>query len=102
MPVLQVPVGEDGGPGGLANLMKDKGKKKDEEEEKKEDGDDDKEMEGKRRVEEDMQNSRVVEEFMLMLDGISVGGTKHKREGSSCNVCDKALKSLATPNQYKI
>ena len=90
MPILQVPVGEDGGPGGFPNLMKDEEKKKDEEEEKKEDDDDDKEMEGKRRVEEDMQNSRVVEEFMLMLDDLHIVGHCPIWRSCKSSSCGKA------------
>ena len=48
MPVLQVPAGEEGGPGGLPNLLKEEAKEQDEEE-KKEDDIDEEEMEGKRR-----------------------------------------------------
>ena len=40
MPVLQVPAGEEGGPGGFPNLLKEE-KHEDDEEEKKEDVDDD-------------------------------------------------------------
>ena len=65
MPVLQVPAGEEGGPGGLPNLLKEEEKEEDEEE-KKEDDDDEEEMEGKRRDEEDMQDSLVVEEGMIV------------------------------------
>ena len=65
MPVLQVPVGEEGGPGGLPNLLK-WGYKEEDEEEKKEDDDDEEEMEGKRREEEDIQNSLVVQEGMIV------------------------------------
>ena len=39
MPVLQVPAGEEGGPGGFPNLLKSE-EHEDEEEEKKEDDDD--------------------------------------------------------------
>ena len=39
MPVLQVPAGEEGGPGGFPNLLKEEEHKKGEEE-KKEDDDD--------------------------------------------------------------
>ena len=63
VPVLQVRAGEEGGPGGLPNLLKEEEKEEDEEE-KKEDDDDEEEMEGKRRDEEDMQDSLVVEEGM--------------------------------------
>ena len=55
VPVLQVPAGEEGGPGGLPNLLKEEEKEEDEEE-KKEDDDEEEEMEGKRRDEEDMPN----------------------------------------------
>ena len=53
VPVLQVPTEEEGGPGGLPNLLKEVEKEEDEEE-KKEDDDDEEEMEVKRRDEEDM------------------------------------------------
>ena len=52
VPFLKVPAGEEGGPGGLPNLLK---------EEKEEE-----EMEGKRRDEKEMQDSMVVEEGMLV------------------------------------
>ena len=55
VPVLHVPAGEEGGPGGLPNLLKEEEKEEDEEE-KKEDDDYEEEMEGKRRDEEDMPN----------------------------------------------
>ena len=61
MPVLQVPVGEEGGPGGLPNLLK-LGEKEEYGEEKKEDDDEEEEMEGKKRDEEDIQNRLVVQE----------------------------------------
>ena len=48
MPVLQVPAGEEGGPGGFPNLHK-KEEHKEDEDKKTEDGDDKYEMEGKRR-----------------------------------------------------
>ena len=47
MPVLQVPAGEEGGPGAFPNLLKEE--EDDENEEQKEDDDDEKEMEGKGR-----------------------------------------------------
>ena len=47
-PVLQVPAGKEGGPGGLPNVRKEEKNEKDEEE-KNEDDNDKKEMEGKRR-----------------------------------------------------
>ena len=65
MPLLQVSAGEEGGPGGLPNLLKVK-EKVDNENKKKEDVDDEEEMEGKRRDEEDMQDSLVVEEGMIV------------------------------------
>ena len=58
---LQVPAGEEGGHGGLPNLLKEE-----DDEEKKEDDDEEEEMEGKRRDEEDMQDSLVVEEGMMV------------------------------------
>ena len=53
VPVLQVPAGEEGRPGGLQNNRK-------EEEEKEE------EMDGKRRDEEEVQDRQVVEEVMMV------------------------------------
>ena len=64
MPVLQVPVGKEGGPGGLPNLLKKEDKEEDEEE-KKEDDDYDEEMKGKMRDEENIQDS-LVEEGMIV------------------------------------
>ena len=61
MPVIQVPLGEEVGPGGLPNLLKEEEKEEDEEE-KKEDSNDEEDMKGKRRDEEDMQDSLGVEE----------------------------------------
>ena len=69
VPVLQVSAGVEGGPGGLPNLLKEEEKEEDEEEkkeEKKEDDDDEEEMDGKRRDEEDMHDSLVVEEGMIV------------------------------------
>ena len=65
MPLLQVPAGEEGGPKGLPNLLKEEDKEEDEEEKKEED-DDQEEMEGNRRDEEDKQESLVVEEGMII------------------------------------
>ena len=60
VPVLQISAGEEGGHVGLPNQLKEETKEEDEKEKK--DGDDDEEeMEGKRRYEEDMQDSLVVE-----------------------------------------
>ena len=39
MPVLQVPAGEDGGPGSFPNLLKEEEKEEDEEEKKKDNDD---------------------------------------------------------------
>ena len=64
-PVLQVPAGEEGGPSRLINLLKEEEREEDVER-KKEDGDDEKDMEGKRRNEEDMQDSLVVEDGMMV------------------------------------
>ena len=47
MPVLQFPAGEDRGPRGFPNLLKEKEQEKDQED-KKEDDDDEQEMKGKR------------------------------------------------------
>ena len=58
MDVLNVPPGEEGGPEGLPNLLKEE----QDEREKKEDDDEEEEMEGKRRDREDMPDSLVVEE----------------------------------------
>ena len=66
VPVLQVPAGEEGGPGGLPNLLKEKEMEDDEGGEKKEDDDDDEEMEGKRRGAEAMQDIMVLEEGMMV------------------------------------
>ena len=46
MPVLQVPAGEEGGPGGFPNILKEE---EQEEDEKKEDDDGEEETLGKRR-----------------------------------------------------
>ena len=42
--------------------------------------------------------------LVLLLDGISVGGqsTQERVRVHPCNVCDKAFKSLRTPNQHTI
>ena len=48
MPVLEVPAGEEGEPGGFPNLLEMEEQEKDEED-KKEDDDDENDMEGKRR-----------------------------------------------------
>ena len=60
VPVQQVPAGEEGGPAGLPNLLKEE--EKEDNDEEKEDDDDEEEMEGKRRDEEEMQDGLVVEE----------------------------------------
>ena len=65
VPALQVPAGEDGEPGGLPNLLKEEEKEEDAEK-KKDDDDEEKEIEGKRWDEEDMQDSLVVEEGMIV------------------------------------
>ena len=65
LPVLQVSAGDKRGPGGLPNLMK-QGEKKQDWEEKKEDDGDKEEMEGKRRDEEDMLDSLVVEKSKIV------------------------------------
>ena len=65
MPFLQVPEGEEGGPIGISNLLKEENKEEDEEE-KKEDDDKEEEMEGKQRDDEDMQDSLMVEEGMIV------------------------------------
>ena len=74
MPVLQVPSGEEGGPGGLPSLLKEEEREEDEEE-KKVDGDDEEEMEGKRRDEEDMHDSLVVEEGKIVKLNNHIGET---------------------------
>ena len=79
MPVLQVSAGKEGEPGGLPIFLKEEEKKeyneekeKDDEEkeeddeEKKENDEKEEEMEGKRRDDEDMQDSLVVEEGMMV------------------------------------
>ena len=65
VPVLQVPAGEEGGPGGIPNLLTEE-EKEGEEEEKKEGDDEEEDMEGKRRDEEEMQDSLVVEEGIII------------------------------------
>ena len=57
--ILQVPAGEEGGLGVLPNLLKEEEEKEDEEEKKEE-------MEGKRRDEEDMQDSLELEEGIIV------------------------------------
>ena len=59
--VLHVPAGNEGGPGGFTNPLKDE-----DGEEKKEDDDDVVKMEGKRRGEVDIQDSLVVLEGILV------------------------------------
>ena len=54
VPVLQIPVGKEGGPGGLPNLLRRKRRVM---QYKKEDYDDKEEMEGKRRDEDEHQES---------------------------------------------
>ena len=79
VPVLQIPAGKEGEPGGLPNFLKaeekeeyDEEKEKDDEEqeeddeEKKENYMKEKEMEEKRRDEEDMQDSLVVKEGIMV------------------------------------
>ena len=63
MPVIEVPAGEEGGPGGLPNLL-NKEESVDNEEEKKEHDDYEEEMKGKSRDEEEMQDSPMVNENM--------------------------------------
>ena len=58
VPVLQVPAGVERGPRGLSNLMKENNKGEDEEEKKEADYNEEK-IEGKRRGEEDMQDSTL-------------------------------------------
>ena len=65
MPILQVPAGEEGGTGGLPNLMK-LGEKEQDGEEKKEDNGDEEEMGGKGKDVEDMQDSLVAEKGILV------------------------------------
>ena len=60
VPVILIPAVEEGRPAGLPNLLKEEEKEEDEGE-KNEDHDDKEQMEGKRRDEEDMQDSLVVE-----------------------------------------
>ena len=77
MPVLQVPAGEEGVPGGFPNLLKEEEQEEDEEEKKTD-----------------------------VAGWDQCGGTNHKREreGSPlhCNVCDKAFKSLQMPSRHQI
>ena len=56
--------GAKGGLGGLPNLLKEE--EKEEDEQKKKEDDDKEEMEGKRRDEEDMHDSLVVETGMMV------------------------------------
>ena len=65
MPVIQVPAGKEGGPGGIPNHLNEEAKEE-VDEEKNEDDDEEEEMEGKRRDEEDMQDSLVVEEGTMV------------------------------------
>ena len=65
MPVLQVPAGEEGCYGGNPNPLK-KGENEEDGEEKKEDDDDEEEMESNRRDVEDMYDSLVLWEGMLL------------------------------------
>ena len=64
VPVLQVPAGKEGGPGGIPNHLNEEAKEEDDEE-KNEDDENKEETEGKRRDEEEMQDSLVVEEGMM-------------------------------------
>ena len=56
VPVPPDPEGEEGGPEGLSNLLKEEGKEEDDKE-KKEDEEEEEKMEGKRRDEEEIQDS---------------------------------------------
>ena len=79
VPVLQIPAGVEGEPGGFPNFLnekekeeynqekeKDNQKKEEEDEEKREKDEKEEEMEGKRRDEEDMYDSLLVEEGMMV------------------------------------
>ena len=78
VPVLQVPAGKEGKPGGFPNFWKEEEKeeyneenekddeKKEEDDEKKEKDEKKEEMEGKRREEEDRYDSLLVEEGMMV------------------------------------
>ena len=85
MPVLQDPTGEEEGPGGLQNLLKEEEKEEDEEE-KKEDDDDEEEIEGKGRDEEDIQDSLVVEEGMIVKFTLFPFATCHLQALSSYHI----------------
>ena len=63
LPVLLVSVGEEGGPGGLPNLLK-KEEKEENEEEKKEDNDNEEEMGGGIRNGEQMEGGMSDDEYM--------------------------------------
>ena len=65
MPVLQVLAGEEEGHGGLPSLTKQEGEKRDDEV-RKEDYVDEEGMEGKRRDEEEMQFSMLVDEGKMV------------------------------------
>ena len=65
VPFLQVPAGEEGGPGGIPNLLTEE-EKEGEEEEKNEGDEEEEEMQGKRRDEEEKQDSVVVEMGMMV------------------------------------
>ena len=66
VPVIPITAVEEGRPAGLPNLLK-KEEKEEEEGEKNEDHDHKEQMEGKRRDEEDMQDSLVVEKVMIVI-----------------------------------
>ena len=71
LPVLQVPAGEEGEPGGLTNFLKKEEKEEDdvekeEDDEEKKENDEKEELEGKRREEEDIQDSLVVQEGRIV------------------------------------
>ena len=70
MRVPQVSAGEEGGHKGLPSLLKEE-----EKEEKKQDDDDEEEMEEKWRDEEDMKDSLMVEEGMVVKSSLVSFGT---------------------------
>ena len=82
--VLHVPAGNEGGPGGFTNPLKDE-----EGEEKKEDDDDVVKMEGKRRGEVDIQDSL----------GGAGGHIGQILLGPSCHFCSYCFKVLTGKNK---
>ena len=63
--IRKVHAGEEGGPGGLPNLLKEEEKQEDDDE-KKEDDEEEEKIKGKRKDEDEMQDSLMVEECMMV------------------------------------